>query len=218
MKWSVLLGGVVDVLDARAKHQALEPALEQTLEFLTFAFIHSQASVFARKRAQLVLKDDYGLQQTARWEREKNYVFSEVIPQHLENLGHSPSSISSFLVPRSDHFLAAIENVALKGLRQQPFTDVGSVIDYEQFCAELLRKAGWNARVTKASGDQGADIIAERSGLRVVIQCKFYASPVGNEAVQQVVASRLHEHAAKAVVVSNANYTRAARQLAAQPV
>jgi restriction system protein len=33
--------------------------------------------------------------------------------------------------------------------------------------------------------------------------------------VQQVVASRLHEHAAKAVVVSNANYTRAARQLAA---
>ena len=65
-------GDVVDVLDARAKHQALE----QTLEFLTFAFIRSQASVFARKRAQLVLKDDYGLQQTARWEREKNYVFS----------------------------------------------------------------------------------------------------------------------------------------------
>ena len=69
--------------------------------------------------------------------------------------------------------------------------------------------------MTKASGDQGADIIAERSGLRVVIQCKFYTSPVGNEALQQVVASRLHEHAAKAVVVSNANYTRAARQLAA---
>jgi len=33
--------------------------------------------------------------------------------------------------------------------------------------------------------------------------------------VQQVVASRLHERADKGVVVSNADYTKAARQLAA---
>jgi restriction system protein len=210
----LLLGIVSSVLNARAKRQALEQE-RQALEFATFAFIDSQANVFARKRAQLILKDDYGLEQPAQWEREKNYIFSKVIPHHLEKLGHSPSSISIILEQLSDQIDASIENAALRGLSQNPFADIGSGIDYEQFCAGLLRKAGWDARVTKASGDQGTDIIAERSGLRLVIQCKFYTSPVGNEAVQQVVASRLHERADKAVVVSNARYTKAAQQLSA---
>lgn len=113
----LLLGIVSSVLNARAKRQALEQerqALEQALEFATFAFIDLHANVFARKRAQLVLKDDYGLEQTAQWEREKNYVLSEVIPHHLEKLGHSLSSISSFLEPRSDQFVTAIENARFR--------------------------------------------------------------------------------------------------------
>jgi restriction system protein len=46
------------------------------------------------------------------------------------------------------------------------------------------------------------------------VQCKFYTKPVSNKAVQEVAAARLHEGADQAVVVSNAAYTKSARQLA----
>lgn len=110
----------------------------------------------------------------------------------------------------------AIENAAIKGANQLPPISLGNVaseID-EEFCSEILRKAGWQTRLTKTTGDQGTDIVAEIAGHRVILQCKFYTSPVGNKAVQEAVAARLHERAEKAVVVSNASYTKAARQLA----
>ncbi len=51
--------------------------------------------------------------------------------------------------------------------------------------------------------------------MRLVVQCKRYAKPVGNGAVQEVVAARSYWHADWAAVVSNAGFTPAARKLAA---
>lgn len=86
--------------------------------------------------------------------------------------------------------------------------------DYELHCALLLRSVGWDAQTTVASGDQGADIIAHRGGVVLVVQCKLYSQPVGNSAVQEISAARLHQRADYAAVVSNASFTPAARQLA----
>nr|WP_272931012.1 restriction endonuclease [Acetobacter indonesiensis] len=86
--------------------------------------------------------------------------------------------------------------------------------DYERYCAKLLRKEGWEALVTSECGDQGADVIASKNGLRVVLQCKLYSKAVGNDAVQQVAAARHHYSARLAAVVSNAPYTIPAQQLA----
>ena len=80
---------------------------------------------------------------------------------------------------------------------------------------KLLRKAGWNAQVTGASGDQGTDVLARRGKRSLVLQCKLYSKPVGNSAVQQVAAARAHHRADFAAVVSNADFTPQARQLAA---
>lgn len=44
--------------------------------------------------------------------------------------------------------------------------------EFEERCAEAMRLAGWSAQKTKASGDQGVDVIAERNGISVVLQCK----------------------------------------------
>jgi restriction system protein len=90
-----------------------------------------------------------------------------------------------------------------------------SPIEYERFCADKFTAAGWKARLTKASGDQGADIMCEANGRRLVVQCKLYSTPVGNAAVQEVIAAREFEFADAAIVVSNAAYTPAARKLAA---
>jgi restriction system protein len=86
--------------------------------------------------------------------------------------------------------------------------------EYEHFCAAQLRSAEWTARVTTQSGDQGIDIVAEKGQVRAVFQCKLYGAPVGNKAVQEAAAGRLHEQAQYAFVVSNNDYTRSARQLA----
>jgi restriction system protein len=89
-----------------------------------------------------------------------------------------------------------------------------SPLAYETYCALLLRDAGWQAHTT-ARQDQGVDVIAVLRGTKVAIQCKMYAHPVGNHAVQEIVAGRLHYGAHMAAVVSTAPYTRSAQALAA---
>ncbi|PQJ95000.1 restriction endonuclease [Chromatium okenii] len=92
-----------------------------------------------------------------------------------------------------------------------------SPIQYEQYCAKILNHTGWRARTTVASGDQGADVFAEKNGIIVVIQCKlYYSANVGNKAVQEVYAAKGFYNAHKAFVVSNASYTNSACQLASK--
>ncbi len=87
--------------------------------------------------------------------------------------------------------------------------------EFEHYCAALLRERKWKARVTQASGDQGVDIVADKRGMRIVIQCKKYSKPVGNRAVQEIVAAIAHEGAQRGVVVATSDYTAAAEKLAA---
>ena len=63
--------------------------------------------------------------------------------------------------------------------------------EFEHFCADLLKKNGFRkVSVTPASGDQGVDIIAVRGTARYAIQCKRYASPLGNKPVQEVYTGK----------------------------
>jgi restriction system protein len=87
--------------------------------------------------------------------------------------------------------------------------------EFEHYCAAVLREIKWDARVTRASGDQGVDIVAQKRSRRIVIQCKKYSKPVGNRAVQEIVAAIAHEGAELGVVVTTSEYTRSAERLAA---
>lgn len=87
-------------------------------------------------------------------------------------------------------------------------------LDYEKMITNRLKELGFNAKTTKASGDQGADILAEKDGVSFAIQCKMYTKPVGNKAVQEANAARDFYGKDYAVVVSNAGYTKSARTAA----
>jgi len=89
-----------------------------------------------------------------------------------------------------------------------------SPIEYERYCAEVLRRAGWRVRHVGRQGDQGVDVVAELRGTRAAVQCKRYSGRAGNDAVQQVVAGKRLHGAQIAVVVAPFGYTRAAEQLA----
>ncbi len=94
-------------------------------------------------------------------------------------------------------------------------TDI-SPYEFEKECARILNKKGFNARATKGSGDQGVDVLAEKNNIKIAIQCKQYSKPVGNKAVQEVIAGKNFYNAQYAAVVSNASFTPSARKLAAK--
>lgn len=87
--------------------------------------------------------------------------------------------------------------------------------EFEYFCANLLRKNGYEkVDVTQGSGDQGIDIIAYREGIKYGIQCKCYSSDIGNKAIQEVFAGKTFYECHVGVVLTNRYFTKSAIELA----
>jgi restriction system protein len=85
---------------------------------------------------------------------------------------------------------------------------------FEVFTADLFRAMGHQAVVLGGAGDQGVDVIVNRRGERVAVQCKNLKKPVGNRPVQEVYAGARHHRCVEACVVAPAGYTRGAIALA----
>lgn len=94
-------------------------------------------------------------------------------------------------------------------------TDAMSGEEFEDWLAALFRTAGLRVRHTRVTGDFGADLILGHGDDEVVVQAKRQGRPVGVAAVQQAAGARLHYGANRAMVVTNATFTPAARELAA---
>lgn len=87
--------------------------------------------------------------------------------------------------------------------------------EYEYACAQYLKKTGYsNVNVTKASGDQGIDVIAYKNGKKYGIQCKYYAKPVGNKAVQEAFSGAEFYGCDISAVMTNTAFTKSAKALA----
>ena len=88
--------------------------------------------------------------------------------------------------------------------------------EFEEYVAQVLRDNGYrHVEVTRYSGDQGIDILAERGGKTYGIQCKNYVNAVGNAAVQEAYAGAQYYDCEIAVVVCPGEFTNAAKTLAA---
>lgn len=87
-------------------------------------------------------------------------------------------------------------------------------VDFEHWCAEQLDNQGWKCVVSKASGDQGVDIVAHHVSLSVAIQCKRYHQPIGNKAVQEAYAGMVHYQTDAACVLGTGGFTKSAQELA----
>lgn len=88
---------------------------------------------------------------------------------------------------------------------------------FELFCADIITKNGfYNVTTTKASGDHGIDILAEKDDITYAIQCKCYSSNVGNSAIQQAHTGKTLYHKDVAVVMTNQYFTKQAKEEAEQ--
>lgn len=173
---------------------------------------NQQLEPLLRRRAQLVRLDPYGKPQREKWSKEIDYF----IEQHIQPLltpGENVALLRNYS-EASEIIRKRIEVATRDQPAFQTFTENMTPTEFETFCAEQLRLVGWNARVTMQSRDQGVDVVAEKNGRIVVLQCKLYGRPVGNKSVQEAAAGRAHEQAHFGIVVSNNRYTEAAEQLA----
>lgn len=130
-----------------------------------------------------------------------------------------------------DYVLSVTRNILnqmkLKNMEQELLnnysTDIQTLIDdvdlmsgfeFETLIGKLFGKLGFTTEITKASGDQGIDIIAEKNSRKIGIQAKCYSGSVGNKAIQEVVAGLNYYHLDKGLVITNNYFTESARELA----
>lgn len=107
---------------------------------------------------------------------------------------------------------AFVENYATK---QLDLIDHMEGHDFEYWCADLLRKLGYSGvEVTRGSGDQGIDILAEKDGIRYAIQCKCYSHPLGNTPVQEAFSGKSLYKCHLGVVMTNQTFTAGGKECA----
>jgi restriction system protein len=94
-----------------------------------------------------------------------------------------------------------------------------SGIEFEAMCADVFRRMGYHAALTKHSNDGGVDIELSRDGQLTLVQCKRSARPVGVKVVRELFGVCIHRGASKAIVCTNNTFTLEAQKFAqGQPI
>ena len=86
--------------------------------------------------------------------------------------------------------------------------------EFEKLLGKIYKNAWYKVRVTKKSWDQWADLIIEKDWISTAIQAKRYTGSVGNSAIQAIVAAMKFYDCDKAMVITTANFTKSAIELA----
>lgn len=84
---------------------------------------------------------------------------------------------------------------------------------FEDFVRDLFRALTYDAETTQRSGDFGADVIAKRDDVVIVIQCKHTSVLKGTlpfNAVQEIFMAKANYNADKAMIVTNSRATKQA--------
>jgi restriction system protein len=173
--------------------------------------VRTHLKTLVLKRARGFTRDDYGRLVDTGWSKEIAYFHDHVIPEHL----------------RTEHGLSDVTDLIEQEIRKLPESTIeqwtmastmanaiATGEEFEHFVSGQLEDSGWSVRHTGKSGDQGADLVAEKFGVSVAVQCKLYTQPVGNKAVQEALAAQRYYATDHAAVISNAAFTKSAIQLA----
>lgn len=122
--------------------------------------------------------------------------------------------VAPLLLAAAPRFLAgALAGATTAGAREDP-TAAMSGPEFEDYVARVARSCGAPVIMTAMTGDWGVDIIVGKRPNRVAIQCKRQSRPVGAGAVQEVVAGAPMQDCTQTMVVTNHEFTAAARKLA----
>ena len=176
----------------------------------TQALIHQHMKTLVIKAFHGLKQDDYGNWVDAGYYKDMRYFYDKVVGRDKSQSHPSWEKFVKIFEAEKEQLPYEIMEKWLRVEAQE----ICSGTEFEHFVAQEVSGFGWSIQHTGKSGDQGADVIARKDGRVVVIQCKWYSSPVGNKAVQEAHAAKGHYRADGAAVVSNASFTKAAAELA----
>jgi restriction system protein len=207
--WS--LGDDLFGITRRTENKKADQLYSKFQDDLNYVLNNNLDGVIAAYR-RLVTSDAFGEKRYDKFSKElKKFIFKKsTVWQSLDSLNYE--------VPFEDIWQSAvikqIELVIQSQDEEMSYDPKMDPYDYEIFCANEFKRSGWDAQETKASSDQGVDVVANRDGLKLVAQCKKFAKPVGNSAVQEIVAGMKYYDAALGVVIAPNGYTPSAVKLA----
>ncbi len=202
-----------------------------SLNYLMFFFVCFIQNKDALKKIfeNEIKEDEFGVKSHKNWDRKfvsffENRVFTENIfifhslshkdfYEEYSTLNQIFKNIREFYLITSEQYSRYLKR-NVSGQKEAFTTKTEKGISLELECAEILRRNKWQPQLTPKSGDQGADIIAQKGKMKLVVQCKNYESAVGNDAVQQIIAAKSFFDATIAAVVSKSGFTKSAIQLA----
>jgi restriction system protein len=185
----------------------------QSAELKITNIVNKHLDTLARRRFALVKVDHYGVVQSGDWNKEVQHFVDKVVRPTLsddEAFAIGPKMNSVFQEMIEDRVAKRVDQIEA----DLNFDNVTTPEAFERWCAKILEKDGWSASVTKATGDQGADVLARKGNTSIILQCKLYSRPVGNKAVQEAFSAQRHYATQRSAVVTNAGYTNSACELA----
>ncbi len=197
-------------LENRVKEKKVE------VDLLKTKYLFPHMAVLLRKRKELVWveENDYGTKTICdlAWNNEiEHFIITLIDPTDFKLLnGNSLHKEifdfieSTYKEKNNDPVFANLELPLLC-----------DAIQFEKTCADIITNQGWEVRLTKRTGDQGADIICKKDSISVVCQVKLFTTKVGNKAVQEVLGAKEYYHSDYAVVIAKEGFTNSAIKLAA---
>jgi len=81
--------------------------------------------------------------------------------------------------------------------------------DFEKYIADLYRMLGYSAKVTKAVGDCGKDVILKKDGKKFVVEVKLYdeKNSIGRPMIQKLHSAYMDEKADGGIFVTTSYFT-----------
>ena len=83
---------------------------------------------------------------------------------------------------------------------------------FEREMANVLRALGYRVKSNPTSGDEGVDLILNRPGKTIVIQCKAHKNPVGPAIARELFGSMIHFKADRAILACTGGFTRGVKE------
>ena len=155
----------------------------------------------------------------AVWKAYAVLALAAGVGAHLFGLSLPWSLAVAAAAPALPAFVAGVfRGARTPGPREDPAVakQAMSGTEFEEHVARIARTSGAPVYITQITGDFGVDLVVGRRPNRLAIQCKRQSRPVGAGAVQEVVSGAAMHDCARTMVVTNHDFTPAARKLAEQ--
>jgi restriction system protein len=218
--FTAALAGFLALRGRHGRSEKYAPALEIAVNEIR---VHRTALRAAKSDS--MRPDRYGTMHPDGWEREKALFVRSRLSARLGEAGCQDMLPS--LMPAIDTEIERQANASVEPHSSASDADTGHAyrataapeIDHDLStfavrCTSLLQDSGWKTEPGSAGTGKTIDILAERDGHKLLLQCKGGGAPVGVEAVQQVFAMKDGGRVDIAAIVSHAPFTRAAQQMA----